>query len=551
MKGDPLEWVYFKRLARDAYKPKRRPKLLELLKEGDAAISGAHFTVMDSARNGDKIIAMAQAELVKEQAFLQQVFGVSMQIDFSQKGSIKTLIDTINACLNLKDIYERNKEIIKNIGKGGKVQKGVFSYFHTYVLQAFEKRRTNIKDKVIRRFKNGEDFYNSVREVLDKEFDTYILPQAIELMFNTNPENGLDKNYKNAYKDFLRGLHMLPNNQYMEQLKQTWQINELINKMTESIVGSSNREEISDKFRKYKKGGKNGELRALVSKTYTNNATGLSLEHLDEAIKEMIVAGLTGTIISKGNFTLKISPEKSSVVSGMGQKEGRADGSVIFNANASKINSLLGDSTFEDRVDAVSAFNRIGKYLERLKKGFIVYTNAKNYSLNSGFKGRGGFSAGTAVSLDVLEGALSKVVDNLDELEAIILNAGYNAIGRGVLGDASQEIAKAIAYMLFDDWDYVGQLPKGGGQALHVLNLNGILVPLSTFLYGFGQAINQVSMNPTSFVQAHINLYRYNVSDEKSYGMENWEATPDLGKQGTTISFNFLKDFTSLIAQYL
>ena len=58
-------------------------------------------------------------------------------------------------------------------------------------------------------------------------------------------------------------------------------------------------------------------------------------------------------------------------------------------------------------------------------------------------------------------------------------------------------------------------------------------------------------MNPTSFVKAQIHTATYDTSDASSYGMYFWTRNPIRGKNSTTISFNFLKDFTSLIAQYL
>ena len=556
MKGDPLEWVYFKRLARDAYKPKKRPELATLMAEGGSAVAGAHVSVTNSSRNGDQIIAMAQAELAKEQQFLQQVFGVNLNVDFSQPGAIKTLIETINACLNLKEIYERNREVIKQIGNGGKAQKGVFTYFHTYVLQAFEKRRINIRDKVIRRFLNGKgDFYDAVKAVLDDEFDKYILPDAIELMFNANPEYGLDPKYKNAYQDFLQGLRALPNNQYTAQLKSAWKIDTLISDMAESIAKSTNTGDISNKFKKYGKNKEghrvNGELRTMINKIYTNNASGLSLEHLFEAGVSMMAAGLTGSTIAKNNNSLIIDPAKVKVVSGVGQKNARPDGMVIFNANASKVENIINNSSFKNRQDAIDAFNNIGRYLERLKDGFIVYTNAKNFTLNENFIERKGFSAGGSISLKTLEPILSNVITDIDELEAVILNAGHGAINEGNKGDASTEIAKAIAYALFDDWNYIGQLPKNSSFALHVFDLNGILIPLSTFLYGFGSAINGIIMSPTSFVKAQINVATYDTSNAASYGMEFWEKNPTVGRDNTTIEFHFLRDFASLVAQFL
>ena len=65
----------------------------------------------------------------------------------------------------------------------------------------------------------------------------------------------------------------------------------------------------------------------------------------------------------------------------------------------------------QDVHKTVDAYKQLGKYLEKMNDGFIVYTNAKDYSLVKD-KGNGGyffqgFSAGSAISLRALEGVIS------------------------------------------------------------------------------------------------------------------------------------------------
>lgn len=52
---------------------------------------------------------LSAAELMKEQRLLSEVFGVNLNLKgYSSKEDYKQIIDTLNNCLNLKKVYDRN-----------------------------------------------------------------------------------------------------------------------------------------------------------------------------------------------------------------------------------------------------------------------------------------------------------------------------------------------------------------------------------------------------------------------------------------------------------
>jgi hypothetical protein len=52
-------------------------------------------------------------------------------------------------------------------------------------------------------------------------------------------------------------------------------------------------------------------------------------------------------------------------------------------------------------------------------------------------------------------------------------------------------LAQDVAYMLFDDFTTIGNV-SSSGNAIHVMNLNGIMMPLSVFLSMLADAIESV-----------------------------------------------------------
>lgn len=556
MKGSPLEWVYFQVLTHDAMTPKVRPELGQIFAEGYSAINGANGALNYTNKvgnNGTALLNMAQAELAKEQALLSQIFGVNLNIDFSEKNAIKDLIDTFNCCLNLKSVYERNKALMISDNKG---VKGVFSYFNTYLLQAYDQRREAIEEQVLEKFMSGADFYSSVHSILEKEFDTIIMNDAINRMLNAKTERGVNKKYQDAYKEILLAIEKFPHNPLSEGLKKAWGINSLIDDMTEEIVNNgTSKKKLKKSFNKYqikntidKNGNKkkvrhNVPLRNLIDRKYSNHASGLSLESLEDQIIAMIVGNFPNIEIGSENFRIK-GTVNAGGVSQLGYKKARADNAVYFNADGSKIDQLINEMESEERMDAVDTFNKIGHYIEGIKDGFIVYENAKNYQLGEEFSG---YSAGAAISLRNLEGVLGKFLSNVKEVSAVLVNAGSGAINDGDTGEVSKVLAQAIAFALFDDWDTIGNVSKGG-QSIHVMNLGGVLVPLSAMLYSLGEAINSVQRSYTSFVTVSIAKAKYDTSYPTRFlGMKQWEEVYNQGLDNTKISYKFMQNIASFL----
>ena len=535
-------WVYYRRLLRDAVKPKQRLNLLDIHKEGMEAVSNATFAVDEHANsnNGQILISMGQNELSKELSLLNQIFHANINLDLTQPGSIKILIDTLNACLNLKSVYERNKSMIVNYqGK-----KAAYTYFATYLNQALDSLRTEIRDELIKRFRNKEDFGKSAVEVINDKFDNRILPKAIELALSVE-DPGIDKSSLNAYKDIIAAIQKFPNNPMAAGLKSAWGLDKIVNEMTQNVIKAAESEGKAgiSGFFKTKKSGLS-EIKSKIRTKTTNNSSGLSLEALYDQILAMVAGNIPDFTASSGNFTLQ-GDVQAKALSQVGRMQMRPDHAVIFRADASPVEKMLSEKHDNRRETAVNLFNQISSYINDINDGFIVYTNTKNYDLGDGFSG---FSAGRAISLEMLEGQLGNFIDNVDNLIIVLLNAGAGAISEGNTGESSKILAQAVAFALFDDWNFIGNT-SGGGSSIHVMNLNGVLIPLSAFLFSLGKAIEDAEKNPSAFVSVNVKTASYPVKNNSDvYGKENWLNAVDLGKRNTKISYHFMRNIRSFLS---
>jgi hypothetical protein len=129
----------------------------------------------------------------------------------------------------------------------------------------------------------------------------------------------------------------------------------------------------------------------------------------------------------------------------------------------------------------------INKYREMYNNleeatGSIVEISAKNYNLTSEYFKDGGFSAQSVTSIKNLEEMLKAYGYNPDRTERLIFaltNIGPDTIQEDA-GSVTHNLAMLIAYFLFDDIDMDDGL---GVNAVHLLNLDGVYIPLSCFLY--------------------------------------------------------------------
>lgn len=520
------QYVFYQRLKTDRYPNGQLiyPKLGQY-------VQNASLRILDQTRkysaDASAVRAQAQAEFAKEKALLQQKFGVAINFDYYRgSGDFKEIIDALNACLNLKEVYQRNIQVIKNT----EGMKAVFSWYPTYFMKAWQEFWPRIKSNAEARFMKNIPIGDALAEVLDR-FMPQICERGIQLMFD-GPEvesSLVDKNLKSAYAALVSQIGSIKTEgSVANQIYKAYQLDEL----KQSLI-----EEIEVKNKKiYAKQAK-PKVTSLISKSIHSRG-GFTLEAVETAIFQMVASGIDGGAVRHS-----------------GSKGIKADNILSFSIDPEIISSSL-EKAGANREENIQALSELGNKLSKLDDGFIVYSSDKNYSLNANFKG---FNAGsTGANAASFLNSLPNTSASVSTLIGAIQQLGKGAMLEGRKAEFEMLIAQDVAYMLFDDFTTIGNM-SSGGNAIHIMNLNGIMMPLSVVLTLLADAIESINednirriVNVT--IKAPAILYP-TMDDQKAAFPDNphaaWEVQKQYALDNTQITAKFMKDFKSLITALL
>ena len=520
------QYVFYQRLLTDTYENGQLiyPKLGKY-------VQNASYRILDQTRkyaaDASAVRAQAQAEFAKEKALLQQKFGVAIDFDYYRGSSdFKEIIDALNACLNLKEVYQRNIQVIKNT----EGMKAVFSWYPTYFMKAWQEFWPKIKSNAEARFMKNIPIGDALAEVLDR-FMPQICERGIQLMFD-GPEvesSLIDKNLKSAYAALVSQIGSIHTaGSVANQIYKAYQLDDLKESLTKEI-------EVKDK-RIYAKQAK-PKVTSIISQSIHSRG-GLTLEAVETAIFQMIASSID-----------------SGAVKHSGSKGIKADNVLSFSIDPELISSSL-ERAGANREENIRALSELGNKLSKLDDGFIVYSSDKNYSLNANFKG---FNAGsTGANAASFLNSLPNTSASVSTLIGAIQQLGKGAMLEGRKAEFEMLIAQDVAYMLFDDFTTIGNM-SSGGNAIHIMNLNGIMMPLSVVLTLLADAIESINednirriVNVT--IKAPAILYP-TMDDQKAAFPDNphaaWEVQKQYALDNTQITAKFMKDFKSLITALL
>lgn len=479
----------------------------------------------------DRLISAGQAEQAKERRLLQEIFGVNMgNISLNE---YPKFIKTINELMGLKDQFQ-NLIIKLRRNKGKERAPTAASYFDSYLSTAITKRLRGFIDtqKGMELIADGnyngwmaeltgiiemsiEDAVKKMSEQKDKidGEEVQIWAEAASLLQKTN---GQLQQFKNdVFKRFnlqnvIREIFDWQTKRYQEQRKTT-------RGLAKTVKGSMNMGEVG-----------------------ARSAAGFVEEYIVGSMQSM----------SRGGGTLSSNMVKSDNIHLFSATVDISLDNIFQQLN----DSLTGDSLEKNRGIIENFYNN---YLSKIKDGFIVFENVKNYSLGNNFRG---FSAGTSQPLSQLPSILDEIGLNIDGDS--LVNLLYNTIG-GAIGEDRQSYIRdqirlsmsgAIANFLFDDWQMIGQ---PGDRSIHIFNLNGVLVPLSYLLISMGEAIKRVQRAPSDYFKVTFNMpgsilwpEKVPMSDGENI-YDYWEQQRKDVESRSTFSIKFLANFKSLLGQLI
>lgn len=515
------QYVFYQRLKTDGY----YPKLSQFVSNASYRI----FTQTKKyAADASAVRAQAQAEFAKEKMLLQQKFGVSINFDYYRnQDDFKEIIEALNACLNLKEVYQRNIQLIK----ATEGMKGVYSWYPTYFMKAWQEYWPKIKSAAERGFASGQLVEIALSNALDK-FVPQICVKGIELMLD-GPEvehASIDPALKSAYSALISQIGSVSTaGSVANQIYKAYQLDDLKAGLVKEI-------EVKNK-RIYAKQAK-PKVNQMISKNI-HSSGGLSLEAIENAIYSMVASGVQGggTAIHSGSKGIK------------------ADNILTLSIDPTIVVEAL-ESAGANRDENIKALSALGAKLSKLDDGFIVYSSDKNYSLNANFKGFDVGSTGTNVA-NFLNNVY-QADNSVSTLIGAIQQLGKGAMLEGRKAEFEKLLAQDVAYMLFDDFTTIGTVSTGG-NAIHVMNLNGIMMPMSVFLSMLADAIESVTEDEIrKLVNVSINapsiLYPTQEAQNSAYPNnphEAWEYQRQYALEHTKITAKFLRDFKSFITALL
>lgn len=567
-------YVYYTSLAR--YKP----SLYKAVAKKNLEVANSLNNVLNlDQEKGAKIRNMAEAELTKEISALKHKFQINISIPEAKEilkrpDFYNELINAINSNLNLEQIYQRNIMLIQDSvaddkRKGG--QKNLVTYFPTFLEQEIKKQLKAggllSQEKIMQYLTDVDNLSQAVEKTLDNVMPDIVNKALIRMFRKRGIESGIKnisdkkrKQYMSAYKEIFNELNKYKNNAekspILKEIYQIYQIDNLKN-------------DISDYILKI-----NSQLTRKETNILNKNFRGKLQTRVDAR------GGLTSEVIYNLISNIKIKDAK--ILGGSAHSGGpgfKADTISTIGVDISPVLDMLnnlqttGDLSEEASL-RVKNMKRLKELHEKLKQssdgtGFVVYTNIKNQKYG---KNAEGFSGGKPLTMEYFERLMEGVGwnSNFNTVVGMILQLSDGAVGNNLLNKQDFRIlfARYVAFLLFDDVDQIGVENASNINALHLLNLNGVLIPISLVLFSLADAIDEVNTNEIQrLVKITLTtpkeVYFYYGENDK-YGQVNevewlngrppiiaWEEQRNYALKNTKIQAKFLKNFQEIIQTYI
>lgn len=511
-------WVFYQ----EQYWSKTTPYRF-LLKTAETAIRDIDVP-RQTNRSVQTLYECAKNEAEKEVELLNKVFGGNVKLDPFNPDFYLMLIKELNHSLQLKETYERALKSLEQ----GKAYGSPATYFYSYLIEAWNRRFGKdgnlLTEEILDKMDKNKTltFVQAVEEILDGELMELVRTAIKDLL----KSGDLSKNdTDHSYETFLQFLDTFHGNELANQLYEIYHLDEI----KQALLEQANVQDMGLYLT-------NNEIQNTFSKTKYADG-GLSLEHFENFVVNTI-------------FTNIKSNEYKIEAIHTGKTKMKADNIITIGINSNTVKRAIDRSTYGTREKNVKAIKELGKHLRHLDDGFIIYSNAKNYSINEGFQSRGGFKSGEDISLETFYTVISHF-QNASVLIGLIANTIPGAIYDTGKGALEEVLATDIAYFLFDDVLTIGKGLTNKVSALHIFNLDGIYIPLSYLLFELARAMEEGTANPRSIASVKIKTPAFIKYDdpETNMGMELWKDQRTTALKDIKIGATFLKNFQELIGK--
>ena len=522
--GAKSKFVYYNDLQRTY------PGIYNKLLNEKILYSAKHNSKMESI--AQNMMQFAAIEGAKEISLLEKFFNVN-GLGLSEKDLYNSnigieIVNSINTALQFKEVYERH--LTRIVGKDGKRHAKITAaqFFADY----FSK---NLYQIVSQTLSNIDPSEYSLQQLGDILFSDENIQRALSQTFFESLKNSGDwsaTDDKHGYQELFSAIEKFNKEELLQEVSEAYHLDELKQRLMDSLKSS---EEIKTIF-SGKKSGKGYVKKSLKEST---TAKGTLAEIMGEKGVNAIVSGLQAGGLEV-NFGSKV----------IGKAGGKADIVMTFNLDMGQILDVV-DKHYSGREETVDAYKQLNQYLSKMNDGFIVYTNAKDYSLIKD-SGKGGyffqgFSAGAPISLGTFEGVVENTPGGSAEIIGQIMSTMEGAIYSDRIEELEKELCSKMAYLLFDDVLTIGKTTPASGHAIHLLLLDGVYIPLSYLFFLMAQAIEEVSENPDDIFKVTISPGSI-AFPNPPWGPGKWAEQKAIAYSQIKISATFLRNFQSVVA---
>lgn len=504
---------------------------------------------------GQRLISLGQAEMNKEMALIEAATGMQM----SGQEDIKLFIQRFNEVLMGKKQFEEAVFRLEDALTAPEVQyraPTIASWFTSYLGEALNK---NINIFIGR----------NVTSLIDQNFSVW----EAEL------DAIIDKSINQAFKNMLTKMTEVEG----KELYGTSEAWKEVYKASQSIDGFSDyfRDMIRSKIDfskiksllqndsiKVKNKSNRGVRKVIDSQQGLNLRSGRKSRSIGGSVQEYIMSAVTAL----GDAASSASSTGSRVFSSDKMK---TDNVTVFSFSqeinvekmasniANQLNEAMNDaSSLNDAAEIMRKF--YNQHLSQLNDSFIVYGSTKSYTLSDSFKGfHGGGERKLSDAVAIIQQAGIGDSGAVDNYIKAAYNTGEGAIFAderdGIQEDLKIALMSAVAELLFDDWVSIGEVSRGGAKAIHVLQLEGLQIPISVFLTAAGKAMVSAASDMEKIIKVRVKLpgkILYEEPIETAGGhmseiLSKWNEQAQAAENDSVFSIEFLKNFKTIISEWI
>lgn len=504
---------------------------------------------------GARLVAIGEAEQTKEQALIESATGMHME-----GKDIIEFIRHFNEILMGKQQFEKAMYRLEDALTEPKQQISsraptIASWFSSYLGTALSKNINGFinqnLDVLVR--SNFSAWEAQIDAIVDKSID-----QAFQNMMTKMEQKEGKELYgdKETWKEIYEASQQIQGfNQYFrDMIRSKLDFSRLTHMLQSDIINLNAKR--NKGVRKFIDGAKGLNLKNEKK----SRALGGSVQ---EYLMSLLSTLGTGAQSASSTGTRVFSSEKL-----------KADNVTIFSYETSidseqmaqEIADLLDDTlqqstSLKNSVDLMKSFHE--QYLSKLDNSFIVYGSTKSYSLSDSFRGfHGGGTRSLADAVSIIQQAGIGNAAAVEKYINVAYNTGDGAIFQSRRGEVTEDLKialmSAVAELLFDDWSTLGEV-RGGAQAIHVLQLEGLQIPSSVFFIAAGQAMISASADMDRLVHISIKLpgpIKYpnpikTAGGHMSEIVAKWNEQASEAAAQSSFSLTFLTNFKTLITQWI